>query len=44
VERDDVPGVFGDDVGGDEVDFTGEVGDGASVHAAMGVDAVETFE
>lgn len=44
VERNDVPGVLGDDVGGDEMDFAGEVGDGASVDAAMGVDAVETFE
>ena len=37
----DVPGVFGDDVGGDEVDFAGEVGDGASSRAAVGVGAVE---
>ena len=41
-ERDDVPGVFGDDVGGEEVDFAGQVGDGASVGAAVGVDAVES--
>ena len=44
VQRDDVPGVFGDDVGGDEMDFAGEVRNGASVDAAVGVDAVETFE
>ena len=44
VERDDVPGVFGDDVGGDEVDFAGEVGDGAASAAAVGVDAVEAVE
>ncbi len=41
VEWEDVPGVFGDDVGGEEVDFAGKVGDGASVAAAVGVDAVE---
>jgi len=41
VQRDDVPGVFGNDVGGDEMDFAGEVRNGASVDAAMGVDAVE---
>ena len=44
VERNNVPGVFGDDVGGEEVDFAGKVGDGASVDAAMGVDTVEAFE
>jgi hypothetical protein len=26
VEREDVPGVFGNDVGGEEVDFAGKVG------------------
>jgi len=44
VEWEDVPGVFGDDVGGEEVDFAGKVGDGASVAAAVGVDAVEAVE
>jgi hypothetical protein len=42
VERDDVPGVFGDDVGGEEVDFAGKVRDGASVGTAVGVDAIES--
>jgi hypothetical protein len=41
---DDVPGVLGDDVGGEEIDFGGEIGDGASVDAAVGVDALEAFE
>jgi hypothetical protein len=41
VQRNEVPGVFGDDVDGEEMDFAGKVGDGASVEAAMGVDAVE---
>lgn len=44
VNGNDVPGVLGNDVGGEEVDFGGKVGDGASVDAAMGVDAVEAFE
>ena len=44
VERDDVPGIFGDDVGGDEVDFAGEVGNGAASAAVVGVDAVEAVE
>ena len=35
------PGVFGDDVGDDEVDFGEFVGDGASVDAAVGIDAVD---
>ena len=43
-EGEDVPGVLGDDVGGEEIDFGGEIGDGASVDAAVGVGAVETFE
>jgi len=38
------PGVFGDDVGGEEVDFAGEVGDGASSAAVEGIDAVEAVE
>ena len=44
VQRNDVPSVFGDDVDGEEVDFAGEVRDGASASAAVGVDAVEAFE
>jgi len=40
-EREDEPGIFGNDVGGEEVDFSEGVGDGASVDAAVGVDAVE---
>jgi len=41
-EGEDEPGVFGDDVGGEEVDFVEGVGDGASVDAAVGVDTVES--
>ena len=41
-EREDEPGIFGDDVGGEEVDFGEGVGDGASVDAAVGIDAVES--
>ncbi len=37
----DEPGVFGDDVGSDEIDFGEFVGDGASVDAAVGVEVVE---
>ena len=44
VEREDVPGVFGNDIRGEEVDFAGKVGDGASAGAAMGVDAVEAVQ
>ncbi len=40
-EGEDEPGVFGDDVGGDEIDFGEFVGDGASVDAALGVEVVE---
>ncbi len=43
-EREDVPGVFGDDVGDEEIDFGEFVGDGASVDAAVGVDAVEAAQ
>jgi hypothetical protein len=43
-EGEDEPGVFGDDVGGDEIDFGEFVGDGASVDAAVGVDAVEAVD
>src|ERR1700686_5174741 len=44
VQRNDVPGVSGNDVDGEEVDFSGEIRDGASAGAAVGVDAVEAFE
>ena len=44
LDGEDVPPVFGDDVGGEEVDFGGGVGDGASVDAAAGVDVVETVD
>ncbi len=40
-EGEDEPGVFGDNVGGDEIDFGEFVGDGASVDAAVGVEVVE---
>ena len=43
-ERDYEPGVFGDDVGDEEVDFGELVGDGASVEAAVEVDAVEAVD
>jgi len=43
-DGEDEPGVFGDDVGDEEVDFVGLVGDGPMVGAAMGVDAVEAAE
>ena len=40
-QGEDEPGVFGDNVGGDEIDFGEFVGDGASVDAAVGVEVVE---
>jgi hypothetical protein len=40
-EGEDEPGVFGNDVGGEEIDFGEFVGDGASVDAAVGVEVVE---
>jgi hypothetical protein len=40
-EWEDEPGIFGNDVGDEEIDFGEGVGDGASVDAAVGVDAVE---
>ena len=43
-EREDEPGVLGEDVGGDEIDFGELVGDGASVDAPVGVDAVQAIE
>src|SRR5271166_5338318 len=43
-EGEDEPGVFGDYVGGYEIDFGELVGDGASVDAAMDVDAVEAVD
>jgi len=43
-EGEDEPGIFGDDVGGDEIDFGELVGDGASVDAAVGVDVERPVE
>ena len=43
-DGEDEPGVLGDDVGDEEVDFGGAVGDGASVGAAMAVDVIEAVE
>jgi hypothetical protein len=43
-EGEDEPGVFRDDVGGEEIDFGEFVGDGASVDAAVGVDTVESVD
>lgn len=40
-EWEDEPGVFGDDVGDDEIDFRKFVGDDASVEVAADVDAVK---
>jgi hypothetical protein len=40
----DEPGVLGNDVGDEEVDFGGAVGDGASAGAAMTVDVIEAVE
>ena len=40
----DVPGVFGDDVGSEEIDFGGSVGDGVSGDAAAGVYVVEAVD
>ena len=40
-DGEDEPGVFGNDVGNEEVDFGGAVGDGASASAAMTVDVIE---
>ena len=39
-ERNDVPGVLGNDVGGEEVDFAGKILDGAASGAAVGVEVV----
>jgi len=44
VKRDDVPRVFRDDVGGDEIDFSRAVGDGAASGATVSVDAIEAVE
>lgn len=41
-QRNDVPGVLGDDVGGEEVDFSWEIRDGTASGAAMGVEVVKT--
>jgi len=43
-KRDDVPGVFGQDVDGEEVDLGGLVGDGAGWKAAVGVGAPGSFD
>jgi hypothetical protein len=43
-DGDDVPGVFGDDVDSEDVDFTGIVGDHASGGAASGVDVIEAVD
>jgi len=40
-KREDEPRVFGDDVGGEEIDLGEGIGDGASVDAAVGVHTVE---
>ena len=40
-EWDDVPGVLWNDVGGEEIDFAGEVRDGAASGAAVGVEVIE---
>jgi hypothetical protein len=40
-DGEDEPGVFGDDVGDQEVDFARLIGDDSVVGSAMGVDAVE---
>jgi hypothetical protein len=40
----DEPGVFGDDIGGDEIDFGESVRDDASVEAAARVDAIEAVD
>ena len=41
-KRHDVPGVFGDDVGGEEMDFARQIGHGASSGTAVGVEMVES--
>ena len=41
VDGEDVPGVFGNDVGGEEIDFGGGVGDGVAIDAAAGIHVVE---
>jgi hypothetical protein len=40
----DEPGVFGDDIGDDEIDFGERVGDDASIEAAARVDAIEAVD
>lgn len=44
LERDYVSGVFGDHVGGEEVNFAWLVGDGLASDAAVGVKAVHTID
>ena len=41
LDGEDIPGVFGDDVGDEEVDFGGFVGGDAADGAAVGVDVIE---
>ena len=43
-DGEDEPGVLGDDVGDEEVDFGGAVGDGAASGAAITVDVIEAVE
>ena len=43
-DGDDVPGVFGNDVHGENVDFAGCAGDDAGVGAESGVDVVEAVD
>ena len=42
-QRHDVPGVFGDDVGGEEVDLPGKVGNGAASGVTLSVEGVKAF-
>ncbi len=44
VQRKNEPGIFGNDISGDEVDLRELVGDGASVDPAVGVDVVLAVE
>ena len=43
-QGEDEPGVLGNDVGDEEIDFVGEIGDGGAHGAAVGVDVVEAAE
>jgi hypothetical protein len=44
LERDYVPGVFGDYVGAEEVNLAGLVRDGAASDAAVGVEAIQAID